>query len=61
MEATKELKNLRKLALRGLGSPENSSNKGTLNKAQLLQIGQNVLQLTHLDISSCSTIDDSAF
>jgi hypothetical protein len=59
-EALKEMKSLKKLGLKGLGTCDNSNKGGTLNKQQMQQICLVAPQITHLDISGCMNIDDSA-
>ena len=43
-----------------MGISDNVSGRGTINVKQLIQISINMQYLTHLDISCCATVDDSA-
>lgn len=61
VELTKELGQLRKLTLKGLGSADNVSSRGTINSRQMQQVGLNLPQLSHLDISGCQFIEDGIF
>ena len=60
-DITKELKFLRKLSVKGLGGNDNPSCRGTMNTKQMMQIGNNVSHLTHLDISGCQQVTNVIF